>query len=225
MNHHFRRLAHVALATVTALVLAGALALLPVVGGAQVSAKQESADEVPAVTAGAAAPPKVSMPDAETVVLLLRTTLLTLNDALQTGNFTVFRDMAAPSFREANSAARLSAIFSNLAQQNVHLTAVAVIVPQLTEVSGVDTMTNTLRLKGFFPGQPVRIDFEVIYQVVAGRWRLFALGVQPTAVVPVGAPNPPAPAPAGKAPEAVPKKKGEPWLAKTEPAKTEPLKK
>jgi hypothetical protein len=38
------------------------------------------------------------MPEAEKVVLLLRTTLLTLNDALQTGNFTVLRDVSAPSF-------------------------------------------------------------------------------------------------------------------------------
>jgi hypothetical protein len=36
------------------------------------------------------------MPEAEKVVLLLRTTLLTLNDALQTGNFTVLRDVSAP---------------------------------------------------------------------------------------------------------------------------------
>ena len=50
------------------------------------------------------------MPDAEKIVLLLRTTLITLNDALQTGNFTVLRDMGAPGFRDANTAARLGAV-------------------------------------------------------------------------------------------------------------------
>jgi hypothetical protein len=48
------------------------------------------------------------MPDAEKIVLLLRNTLITLNDAIQTGNFTVLRDMGAPGFRDANSAGRLS---------------------------------------------------------------------------------------------------------------------
>jgi hypothetical protein len=37
------------------------------------------------------------MPDAEKIVLLVRTTLITLNDALQTGNFTVLRDIGAPA--------------------------------------------------------------------------------------------------------------------------------
>src|SRR5579885_3484421 len=51
---------------------------------------------------------QVAMPDAEKIVLLLRTTLLTLNDALQTGNFTVLRDKGAPGFRNANTPAQLS---------------------------------------------------------------------------------------------------------------------
>ena len=38
------------------------------------------------------------MPDAEKIVLLLRNTLITLNDAIQTGNFTVLRDRGAPGF-------------------------------------------------------------------------------------------------------------------------------
>ncbi|MBX9591504.1 MAG: hypothetical protein K2X43_19615 [Hyphomonadaceae bacterium] len=45
-----------------------------------------------------------------------------------------------------------------------------------------------LRIKGTFPGQPVRIDFDVIYQPVAGRWRLFGLSVQTVATAPVAAP-------------------------------------
>ena len=35
-----------------------------------------------------------------------------------------------------------------------------------------------LQLKGYFPGRPVQINFEVLYQVVSGRWRLFGLSVQ-----------------------------------------------
>jgi hypothetical protein len=37
-----------------------------------------------------------------------------------------------------------------------------------------------LRLKGYFPGEPVQINFELLYQVVDGRWRLFGLSVQPS---------------------------------------------
>jgi len=61
----------------------------------------------PAPTAAPAPAPHVAMPEAEKIVLLLRTTLLTLNDALRTANFTVLCDVSAPGFREANSGARL----------------------------------------------------------------------------------------------------------------------
>ena len=60
--------------------------------------------------------PQLAMPDAEKIVLLVRTTLITLNDALQTGNFTVLRDIAAPGFREVNTAGRLAQSFSDLAR-------------------------------------------------------------------------------------------------------------
>ena len=95
-----------------------------------------------------------AMPEAERIVLQLRTSLLTHNDALQTGNFTVLRDVSAPSVREANSAARLSEIFGNLAPQNIDLAAIAILTPQLSEAPILDTNASLLRTKGFFPGQP-----------------------------------------------------------------------
>jgi len=134
------------------------------------------------------------MPDAEKIVLLLRTTLLTLNDALQTGNFTVLRDVGAPGFREANSAARLSQSFADLASKGIDLSAVSTITPKLTEAPALDQQKGMLHLKGNFPGQPVQINFEMLYQAVEGRWRLFGLSVQPSTSLPkVDNPGNPAP--------------------------------
>lgn len=124
------------------------------------------------------------MPDAEKIVLLLRTTLITLNDAIQTGNYTVLRDKGAPGFREVNSAARLSQSFSDLASKNVDLSVVTVLAPQLTEPPGLDQQKGMLHLKGYFPSSPVQINFEVLYQSVAGHWQLFGLSVQPSAPAP-----------------------------------------
>jgi hypothetical protein len=73
------------------------------------------------------------MPDAEKIVLLVRNTLITLNDAIQTSNFTVLRDKGAPGFRDANSAARLGQAFADLASRGVDLSVVSVVTPQLTE--------------------------------------------------------------------------------------------
>jgi hypothetical protein len=151
------------------------------------------AQEKPA--AGQAAPAQVVMPDAEKIVLLLRVALITLNDALQTGNFTVLRDIGAPGFREANTAARLSQSFSDLATKGVDLSSVTIIAPQLTESPGLEQAKGMLRLKGYFPGQPVQINFEILFQAVEGRWRLFGLSVQPEPPTPVtSAPSAGAPA-------------------------------
>lgn len=164
--------------------------LLALAGAAPVMAQTPSPKVSPAQTSPAAkpdqapsAPPaqtQVVMPDADKILLLVRTTLLTLNDAVQTGNYTVLRDVAAPGFREANSAARLTQIFANLAQRGIDLTPVAVMAPQLTAAPSIDPKSGMLHLKGYFPGQPVQLNFEVLYQPVAGRWRMFGLSVNPT---------------------------------------------
>jgi hypothetical protein len=160
-------------------------------------------DSVPKPTVPRTAQPRaesqVVMPNAEKIVLLLRNTLITLNDAIQTGNFTVLRDRGAPGFREANTPARLSQAFNDLASKFVDLSAVSIIAPQLTEPPVFDQQNGMLRLKGFFPGQPVRIDFDIIYQAVAGRWMLFGLSVQPAESRPEAS--------IGSPPAAVPSKK------------------
>jgi hypothetical protein len=133
---------------------------------------------VTVAAAQTAAQERVVMPNAEKIVLLVRNTLITLNDAIQTGNFTVLRDRGAPGFRDANSAAKLSKIFSELTSRGVDLSVVSVVVPQLTETPNLDQEKGTLNIQGYFPGPPARIDFEILYQSVNGRWRLFGLSVQ-----------------------------------------------
>lgn len=134
-----------------------------------------------AAAAETSAQQKVVMPDAEKIVLLVRNTLVTLNNAVQTGNFTVLRDIGAPSFREANTAARLSRSFADLAARNIDLSVVTVITPQLTEKPSLDPEKGMLRLKGYFPSKTAQIiNFELLYQAVDGRWRLFGLSVQPS---------------------------------------------
>jgi hypothetical protein len=142
-------------------------------------APQKPAAQKPAAPTPKPGAPQVVMPDAEKIVLLLRTTLITLNDAMQTGNFTVLRDMGAPGFRDANTAARLAQSFADLGSKGIDLSPTSVIAPQLTEPPGLDQKQGMLRLKGYFPGQPVQINFEMLFQAVDGRWRLFGLSVQP----------------------------------------------
>jgi hypothetical protein len=143
----------------------------------------------------APAAPRVAMPDANKIVLLVRTALLTLNDALRSGNFTVLRDVSAPGFREANTAAQLARIFTSLQAQKIDLSAVATMVPKLSEKPAIG-QRQRLHIRGHFPGRPVQISFNLIFQVVRGHWRLFGISVNAVATsstaAKVPAKNPPA---------------------------------
>lgn len=173
-----------------ATLLAAALAL-PVAG--QDKPKQ------PAAQATAPAQQQLAVPQAEKLILLIRLSLLTLNDALQTGNYTVLRDRGGPSFRQANSASGLARVFANLEAQRIDLAPVAVMTPQLSDAQIVGPEQRLL-VKGFFPGQPTQINFELIYEPAAGQWQLFgvSVGVVPaqTQAAPGAAASPP---PAAKA--------------------------
>jgi hypothetical protein len=114
---------------------------------------------------------------------LIRSTLLTLNDANRSGNYTVLRDLAAPGFQAKNSAADLGRIFADLRTRHVDLSAVALMAPQLTAAPAVEG-NGMLRLTGFVPTQPLRIAFDLLFQDVDRSWRLFGISVQAQPVSP-----------------------------------------
>lgn len=161
--------------------LAAAIVLAAAVMSPRVSAGQDAAEAPKKAKAkpAAATPAQAQMPDGSQLLLLIRTTLLALSDAEQTGNFTVLRDLGAPGFREANPANKLGQTFASIGAQGVDLSAVAVIAPKLTGTPSIDPKTQMLRKKGFFPGEPVQINFELLFQPVAGRWRIFGMAVNP----------------------------------------------
>ena len=112
----------------------------------------------------------------EQAVYLVRATLLTLNDANRSGNYTVLRDLAAPDFQAKNTAADLAQSFSDLRRRNFDLFAAALLAPQFTAEPAVDA-NGKLHLTGFFPTRPLRISFDLTFQSVGGQWRLFAIAV------------------------------------------------
>jgi hypothetical protein len=108
----------------------------------------------------------------EQALYLIRSTLLTLNDANRSGNYTVLRDLAAPDFQARNTAADLSQSFSDLRHRNFDLYGAALLAPQFTAVLKHD-QRGFLHLAGFFPTHPQQIDFDLLFQ--EGRQPMAAL--------------------------------------------------
>jgi hypothetical protein len=125
------------------------------------------------------------------VLILIRPVLIALDEANKTGNYSVLRDLGAPGFQEVNSDARLAEIFASQRKENLDLSGVAVIDPQLTLLPQIEA-NGMMRMAGFFPSVPTQVNFELLYASVNRQWRLMGLGVSLGQTAPV-APAPPAP--------------------------------
>jgi hypothetical protein len=123
----------------------------------------------------AQAAPKPAQIDRNGVLILIRSALIALDQGNKTGNYTVLRDLGAPAF-QTNTAARLAEIFVAQRRDNIDLSGVAVLDPQLTLLPQVEP-NGMLRMAGFFPSVPTQVNFELIYAPVNGQWRLFGISV------------------------------------------------
>jgi hypothetical protein len=117
-----------------------------------------------------------AVPDDVHVVLMIRNTVLALNQANLTGNYSVLRDMGTPAFQMTNSQARLAEIFASLRARKLDLSPVMVFNPKLLAPAALQD-GQVLKLGGFFPTTPEQVHFEVAYQHYAGQWLLAGLAV------------------------------------------------
>ena len=141
------------------------------------SCSNDRAEAQQKTPAPAATPAQPSLPvTLEQALFLIRSTLLTLNDANRTGNYTVLRDLAAPDFQARNTAADLGLNFLDLRRRNFDLCGVALLPPQFTEAPALD-QRGMLRLAGYIPTQPQQIKFDLVFQIAAGQWRLFGIAI------------------------------------------------
>jgi hypothetical protein len=121
-------------------------------------------------------PAQLQMPDADGMMILIRTTLIALDHANRTGNYTVLRDIGSPGFREANDPARLAELFADLRKRGLVLAPISVVDATLTSRPALDA-NNMLRLTGFFETRPEEVNFDLLFEFVNGSWRLFGLGI------------------------------------------------
>lgn len=116
-----------------------------------------------------------AVPSDDKLMILIMSTLVALQQANTTGNFTVLRELGAPEF-QTNSAEKLAQAFADLRQRKVDLSRTLLFQPKLVRRPEINAR-GMLRITGFFPTSPDRIDFDLIYQPVQGRWRLYGISV------------------------------------------------
>jgi hypothetical protein len=126
----------------------------------------------------AAAQAQANVPDSQALAKLVWSTMAALDQANQTGNYSVLRDLGAPGFQTANSAATLGGIFQSLRAQRIDLGNTLLVVPIYQ--AGI-VQNNLLRIRGSFPMRPSAIGFDLLFENIGGQWRLFGIAVTPLA--------------------------------------------
>ena len=124
-----------------------------------------------------------AMPQAGTLVVLIRSTLIALSNANLTGNYTVMRALGSSDFQSANSSAKLAALFTQLRNRNLDLAPALLYQPKLIKQPRI-TGRGFLRLTGYFATRPEQLNFDFGFKLENGRWRLFAIMVNVTKVTP-----------------------------------------
>ena len=144
---------------------------------------------------------------------LIRTTMIALDEANATGNYTVLRDLAASTLRARDTAADLAAQFAAFRSNHVALSGTVLYDPVLDQKPDLSA-TGELHLVGHFATQPQQVLFDLIYQYELGAWHIadinIGLRAAPVATTTAGSPTSDGGAAADSPPSAKPPHKTKP---------------
>jgi hypothetical protein len=138
---------------------------------------------VQAAQANSLAPTRSASPVSQQdqqAAFLVRSTLMALNDANRSGNYSVLRDLAGPRFQERNSVLRLREVFHAFREAGVDLSPAGMLAANLTR-SETRASDGILALDGSLPlgeAEASRsLRFAMEFEPIAGHWRLLTLAV------------------------------------------------
>lgn len=130
------------------------------------------------VAGGLAGPARAQAPevDAARAEYMIKNTLVAINHANITGNYTVLRDLGSLRFRANNTAARLAEVFAPLRNEGIDLAPIVLFEPQFAAPIDFDEM-GRLRFVGQFPTRPLRVLFDLAFESSGNRWALSDVAV------------------------------------------------
>ena len=113
-------------------------------------------------------------PDANAAEILVKSSLMTLNDANLTGNYAVFHARFHPAQQPRVSVQLLTDVFARFRNDKNNFEAVVAMKPVYTEGPSVDR-PGMLKMKGHFDTRPQRITFDLAYVREGEEWRLLRI--------------------------------------------------
>lgn len=116
-----------------------------------------------------------TLPPASMQEQLIKTTLLTFNDANLTKNYNVLHARMAKPFREQFTAARMQQVFKGFSDKGINLASFVVLAPVVDEAK-VDG-DGVLHLSGYFKTEPYQTYFNLDFVPSENEWKPTRLNV------------------------------------------------
>ena len=126
--------------------------------------------------AGSAAA-EAALPSEAVQEKLIKTCILTLNDANITGNYAILHAKLAKPFRTQFSPDKLKAGFKGFADQQIDLSVVVIKTPVASTPAKIDDR-GVLQLRGYFDTQPSRVLYELDFLVSEEEWKPRSINVK-----------------------------------------------
>jgi len=123
------------------------------------------------------APPGPGIPRDDILEVMVRSTLMTFNDANVTGNYAVMGARLHSEFRQQVPAEKLAEIFKAFRDNKIDI---APLLAHKTVYSGSPSIDQSgiLSAKGYFDTRPWRTNFDLEWRREANQWRLWKINIR-----------------------------------------------
>jgi len=119
---------------------------------------------------------ETALPTEQVQEKMIKTSLLTFNDANLTGNYTVLHARLAKPFREQFSPDKFKQAFKSFADQKLDLSPIVLKPAVATTPSKIDER-GALILRGYFDTAPSRVTYELDFIPSETEWKLLKINV------------------------------------------------
>lgn len=117
------------------------------------------------------------VPSEFTLEVLVKTSLLSFNDANVTGNYAVLHAKLSKPFRQEFPPERLKEAFKEFSEKDIDIEVVAALKPSYDPPPSIDS-EGKLVVKGYFLTEKTRINFDLAFIPSDGEWKLIRIKVK-----------------------------------------------
>jgi hypothetical protein len=118
----------------------------------------------------------LDMPSPFVQEVLIKSILVTLNDAVASDNFTVLHAKISTPFRDQFPPDKLRAVFKDLIEKHAVFDAI-VASPVIPEEDAKIDEKGVLRLKGRFDTAPKKVKYQLGFIPSDGQWKLSGIAI------------------------------------------------